>query len=174
MKITSEEISELKTSVLSNIESSKEIYTKISHSIHENPETGNKEFFASSILTETLAKQGFSIVTSVAGHATSFIARKCSKNKKGATIGFLAEYDALPNLGHACGHNIIGTTSIAAAIGLSKVIDEVGGEIVVLGTPAEEGGENGSAKASFVKHGLLKGIDACLIAHPSNRTLCYR
>jgi len=170
MGIIPEKISELKTSILTNIEDNKENYINISHSIHEKPELGNQEFFASSILTKTLEKEGFSIEKSVAGHPTSFIARKSSKDKKGATIGFLAEYDALPNLGHACGHNIIGTTSIAAAIGLSKVLEEIGGEIVVLGTPAEEGGDNGSAKGSFVKHGLLKGIDACLIAHPSNRT----
>jgi len=170
MEITSEKINKFKTTILSNIEANKENYIKVSHSIHEKPELGNQEFFASSILIETLVKQGFSIEKSVAGHVTSFIARKCSTDKKGATIGFLAEYDALPKLGHACGHNIIGTTSVAAAISLSKIIDQVGGEIVVLGTPAEEGGENGSAKGSFVKHGLLKGIDACIIAHPANRT----
>ena len=170
MKIAVERINELKTLILSNIEHNKKNYIEVSHHIHENPEIGNHEFFASNILTETLKKEGFSIEKSVAGHATSFIARKISNKNKGTTIGFLAEYDALPNLGHACGHNIIGATSIAAAIGLSKVIDEVGGEVVVLGTPAEEGGDNGSAKASFVKYGLLKGIDACVIAHPSNRT----
>ncbi|MGH4123237.1 MAG: M20 family metallopeptidase [Clostridium sp.] len=170
MKFTSEKINEFKNTILSNIEANKKNYIQISHSIHKRPELGNQEFFASNILTETLEKQGFNIEKGVAGHKTSFIAKKCSKEKKGATIGFLAEYDALPNLGHACGHNIIGTTSVAAAIALSKVIDEVGGEIIVLGTPAEEGGENGSAKASFVKYGLLKGIDACIIAHPSSRT----
>ncbi|MBZ9622279.1 M20 family metallopeptidase [Clostridium sp. FP2] len=170
MQFTLGKINKLKVAVLSNIEANKKNYIEISHKIHEKPEIGNQEFFASSILIETLEKQGFTIEKGVAGHATSFIARKCSKEKKGATIGFLAEYDALPNLGHACGHNIIGATSIAAAIALSKVIDELGGQIVVLGTPAEEGGENGSAKASFVNHGLLKGIDACIIAHPSSRT----
>ena len=168
MIINSNKNNDLKALILSNIEGDKEKYIEVSHSIHEKPEIGNQEFFASSILTQILEKEGFSIEKGVAGHLTSFIARKSSKGKKGATIGFLAEYDALPNLGHACGHNIIGTTSVAAAIGLSKIIDEVGGEVVVLGTPAEEGGENGSSKGSFVKYGLLKGIDACLIAHPSN------
>ncbi|MDF2880270.1 MAG: amidohydrolase [Clostridiaceae bacterium] len=170
MRVTTERIDELRNRILSNIENNKESYLDVSHSIHDKPEIGNQEFFASSILTETLKKEGFTIEKSVAGHITSFIAKKTSKDKKGPSIGFLAEYDALPNLGHACGHNIIGTTSVAAAIGLSKVLDEVGGEVLVLGTPAEEGGENGSAKGSFVKHGLLNGIDACLIAHPSNRT----
>ena len=169
MKINTSTISELKAVIFSNIDSNKKNYIRISHDIHNKPELGNQEFFASTILTEALSKEGFSIEKSLAGHPTSFIARKKSKERKGPTIGFLAEYDALPNLGHACGHNIIGTTSIAAAISLSKVIDDVGGEVVVLGTPAEEGGENGSAKGSFVKYNLLKGIDACLIAHPGSR-----
>jgi amidohydrolase len=76
----------------------------------------------------------------------------------------------LPGIKHACGHNVIGTTSVAAAIALSKVLDEVGGSVVVLGTPAEEGGPNGSAKGSFVKHQLLEGIDAALMVHPSGPT----
>mgnify|MGYP001610082062 CR=1 FL=1 len=169
MKATPDKINELKTKILSYIDYNKENYIEISHNIHDNPEISNQEFFACDLLTETLEKEGFIIEKAVAGHPTSFIARKSGKEKKGATIGYLAEYDALPKLGHACGHNIIGTTSVAAAIGLSKVLDEIGGELVVLGTPAEEGGENGSAKASFVKYNLLKGIDACLIAHPSNK-----
>ena len=105
----------------------------------------------------------------VAGHETSFVARKKS-DKPGPSIAFLAEYDALPGIGHACGHNTIGTTSVAAAIALSKVLDETGGEAVVFGTPAEEGGPNGSAKGSFVKHGLVEGIDAALMLHPSGQT----
>ncbi|MBU3154487.1 M20 family metallopeptidase [Clostridium estertheticum] len=169
METNTNKRSELKAVIISNIDSNKENYIRISHDIHNNPELGNQEFFASTILTEVLSNEGFNIEKSVAGHPTSFIARKKSKEKKGPIIGFLAEYDALPNLGHACGHNIIGTTSVAAAISLSKVIDKVGGEVVVLGTPAEEGGENGSAKGSFVKYNLLKGIDACLIAHPGSR-----
>jgi amidohydrolase len=83
---------------------------------------------------------------------------------------FLAEYDALPEIGHACGHNLIGTISIAAAISLSKVIDEIGGEVVVFGTPAEEGGPNGSAKGSFVKAGLVDRIDAAIMVHPGADT----
>ena len=152
-----------------NIDQNKELYISTSHKIHANPEIGNEEFFASSLLTEILENEGFSVTKAVAGHETSFIARKKS-DKPGPSIAFLAEYDALPGLGHACGHNIIGTMSTAAAIALSKVLDEVGGEAVVLGTPAEEGGPNGSAKGSFVKHGLLEGIDAAMMIHPNGKT----
>ncbi|PKR83749.1 M20 family metallopeptidase [Heyndrickxia camelliae] len=155
--------------IVRNIEDSKELYIRASHQIHEKPEIGNQEFFASETLTEILEKAGFNVTRNVAGHETGFIARK-SASKPGSKIAFLAEYDALPGLGHACGHNIIGTTSVAAGIALADVIEETGGEVVVFGTPAEEGGPNGSAKGSFVKHGLLEGIDAALMAHPSGKT----
>lgn len=156
--------------IIHKIDNERDKYIKISHEIHDNPEIGNEEFFASKLLINTLADAGFSIERAVAGHDTSFIARKKSLTLEGPAIGFLAEYDALPGLGHACGHNMIGTISTAAAISLSELLDEIGGEVVVFGTPAEEGGPNGSAKASFVKHGLLNGIDACMMIHPSNTT----
>lgn len=156
--------------IVDDIDKQRDEYINISHKIHSRPEIGNHEFFAFKLLTDTLADAGFCIKEAVAGHDTSFIARKKSTKLEGPIIGFLAEYDALPGLGHACGHNIIGTISVAAAISLAKLLDEIGGEIVVLGTPAEEGGENGSAKASFVKHNLLKDIDVCLIIHPGNKT----
>jgi len=159
----------LKETIKQNVESNKELYLSTSHQIHENPEIGNEEFFASSLLTDILVKEGFEVEKAVAGHETSFVARKKSA-KPGPAIAFLAEYDALPGIGHACGHNIIGTTSVAAAIALSKVLDETGGEAVVFGTPAEEGGPNGSAKGSFVKHGLVDGIDAALMIHPNAET----
>lgn len=159
----------LKETIISNVETNKALYVETSHKIHENPEIGNEEFIASSLLTELLEKEGFLVEKAVAGHETSFVARKKS-DKPGPSIAFLAEYDALPGIGHACGHNIIGTTSVAAAIALSKVLDETGGEAVVFGTPAEEGGPNGSAKGSFVKHGLVEGIDAALMVHPNSET----
>lgn len=159
----------LKETIITNVESNKELYLSTSHQIHEKPEIGNEEFFASGLLTDILESEGFEVEKAVAGHETSFIARKKS-SKPGPSIAFLAEYDALPGLGHGCGHNIIGTTSVAAAIALSKVLEETGGEAVVFGTPAEEGGPNGSAKGSFVKHGLVEGIDAALMVHPHGQT----
>ncbi|MBT2693502.1 M20 family metallopeptidase [Bacillus sp. ISL-55] len=162
-------INELKETIIGNVELNKELYLSTSHEIHERPEIGNEEFFASARLIKILKDEGFEVEKAVAGHETSFVARKKS-GKPGPSIAFLAEYDALPGIGHACGHNIIGTTSVAAAIALSKVLNETGGEAVVFGTPAEEGGPNGSAKGSFVKHGLVEGIDAALMLHPSGQT----
>src|SRR5699024_6634799 len=101
----------------------------------------------------------------VAGHRTGFDARYRS-DKPGPTIVFYAEYDALPGIGHACGHNIFGATSSLAAVGLKEIIDKVGGEVRVYGTPGEEGGENGSAKGSFVREGFFDDVDIALVLHP--------
>lgn len=157
----------LSTVVVEDIEKKSETLISASHQIHDNPEIGNEEYFASELLTKILENEGFEIEKAVAGHETSFVARKKS-DKKGPKVAFLAEYDALIGLGHACGHNLIGTISTGAAIGLSSVLDEIGGEVLVYGTPAEEGGENGSAKASFVKQGYFDDVDVALIIHPGN------
>ncbi|MGF7194740.1 M20 family metallopeptidase [Staphylococcus pasteuri] len=158
-----------KQNILDYIENNKYEYVEMSHRIHERPELGNEEIFASRTLIDTLKANGFEIETDIAGHATGFIATYES-DKEGPVIGFLAEYDALPGLGHACGHNIIGTASTLGGIALKQVIDHIGGSVVVLGCPAEEGGENGSAKASYVKAGIIDDIDIALMVHPGNET----
>lgn len=158
-----------KQEILDYIENKKYDYVEISHRIHERPELGNEEIFASRTLIDQLRANDFEIETDIAGHATGFIATYQSE-KEGPTIGYLVEYDALPGLGHACGHNIIGTASVLAGIALKQVIDHVGGKVVVLGCPAEEGGENGSAKASYVKAGVIDDIDIALMIHPGNET----
>lgn len=144
-------------------------FIETSLAIHAKPEIGNEEYFACEQLTKLLRDAQFDVKTDVAGHETAFYAEFAS-SKQGPTIAYLAEYDALPGIGHACGHNIIGTTSVAAAIALSKELETIGGKVVVLGTPAEEGGPNGSAKGSFVRHGYLKDVDVALMAHPSGKT----
>ncbi|WP_028400106.1 M20 family metallopeptidase [Ectobacillus panaciterrae] len=155
--------------ITESIENAKHVYIETSHAIHEKPEIGNREYFASQTLVDLLEGAGFRVTRNIAGHETGFVAKKHS-GKPGPTIGFLAEYDALPGLGHACGHNIIGTASTAAGIALAEVIAETGGEVIVFGTPAEEGGPNGSAKGSFVDYGILEEVDACLMIHPSGKT----
>lgn len=149
----------------SNVETRLEAYKELALAIHEKPEVSNYEFFACEALSNQLKEEGFEVEVDVAGHRTGFDARYKS-GKPGPTIAFLAEYDALPGIGHACGHNIFGTTSSLAAVALKSVIDEIGGEIRVYGTPGEEGGENGSAKGSFVREGFLNDVDAALCVHP--------
>ena len=140
-------------------------YQEMALDIHAHPEVSNYEFYSSEVLVKQLKAEGFTVDYDVAGHRTGFDARYQSK-KKGPVICFLAEYDALPGIGHACGHNLFGTTSSLAASALKEVIDEVGGEIRVYGTPGEEGGENGSAKGSFVREGFFEDVDAAVCVHP--------
>lgn len=144
------------------------IYQEIAKNIHAKPEVSNYEFYACEILSEQLKNEGFEVKVNVAGHRTGFDARYNS-GKPGPVLVFLAEYDALVGIGHACGHNIYGATSSLAAASLKSVIDEVGGEIRVYGTPGEEGGENGSAKGSFVREGFFKDVDAALCVHPGHK-----
>lgn len=140
-------------------------YQEIALAIHDRPEVSNYEFFACETLSNKLREEGFQVTVDVAGHRTGFDARYRAA-KPGPTLVFLAEYDALPGIGHACGHNLFGTTSLLAAVALKSVIDQIGGEIRVYGTPGEEGGENGSAKGSFVREGFLDDVDAALCVHP--------
>lgn len=102
--------------IINFIDLNREKFIEVSQQIHKNPEVGNKEYFACELLTNTLKEYGFEIEKNIAGHPTGFIARKKSSLGAYPKISFLAEYDALPNLGHACGHNIIGSISIAGAI----------------------------------------------------------
>lgn len=134
-------------------------------SIHQHPEVSNYEFRSSAVLIDLLKKGGFTVQKDVAGHRTGFAAHYKS-GKPGPTIVFLAEYDALPGLGHGCGHNLFGPTSVLAGVAIRSIIDETGGEVRVYGTPGEEGGENGSAKESFVREGFFKDVDAALCVHP--------
>lgn len=143
-------------------------YKEVAIDIHEHPEVSNYEVYSSDALIAQLKKEGFEVKKDVAGHHTGFDARyKAAKD--GPTLAFLAEYDALPGIGHACGHNLFGTYSVLAASALKQVVDEVGGEIRVYGTPGEEGGENGSAKGSFVREGFFDDVDAALCVHPAHR-----
>ena len=143
------------------------VYREIALQIHGKPETSNHEYYACGVLREQLKKEGFEVKVDVAGHPTGFTGIYKS-GKPGPVLAFLAEYDALIGLGHGCGHNLFGATSLLAAASLKQVIDDIGGEIRVYGTPGEEGGENGSAKGSFVREGYFKDVDAALCVHPGS------
>lgn len=154
--------------IIDFLDSNRDIFIDLSQKIHQNPEIGNEEYFAADLLTKFLEEKGFDVERNIAGHETGFIARKQSKNGEYPKIAFLAEYDALPNLGHACGHNIIGAISVAGAVGLGELLDNVSGEVIVYGCPSEEGGENGSSKGSFVRENLFEGVDVAMIIHPGS------
>ena len=138
---------------------------EIASQIGNRPELGNQEFFASQLLMDELAAAGFFVKRNVLDLPTAFIAEYAAK-KPGPTIAYLCEYDALLGLGHACGHHLICTMSMTAAIALKSVIDSIGGTIRVYGTPAEE--TNG-AKVPMAAAGLFDDIDVALMAHPYSR-----
>lgn len=130
--------------------------------IGSHPELGNEEFLASQRLIGELESYGFSVEKEVLGLKTAFIASYAAK-KPGPVIALLSEFDALPDLGHACGHHLISAMSLAAAAGLRAVIEEIGGTIRVYGTPAEE---TKGAKVPMAAAGLFDDADFALMAHP--------
>ncbi|HZK61149.1 MAG TPA: M20 family metallopeptidase [Anaerovoracaceae bacterium] len=134
--------------------------------LYENPEEGYKEIKASAILEESLINHGFIVETGLYGINTAFRGTYDS-GIKGPKIAFLCEYDALQGIGHGCGHNLIAAMSLGAGIALKAVINEIGGSIIVLGTPAEE--TNG-AKVKMVKGGEFEGVTAAMMVHPSSLT----
>ncbi len=138
----------------------------ISEYIYHNPELGNQEFKAVEKLTAFLEEHHFVVEREFLNLKTAFRATYDSK-KEGPTIGYLCEYDALPEIGHGCGHNMIGPMSVGAGVILSKVLDQVGGRIIVYGTPAEE---TDGAKVIFVENGVFDELDVAMMAHPSSET----
>ncbi|MEH7587083.1 MULTISPECIES: M20 family metallopeptidase [Priestia] len=134
----------------------------VSKYIGQNPELGHEEFKACKALTDALKEQGFTVEIGTCDLPTAFTAVYDSQ-KPGPSIGFMAEYDALPDLGHACGHNLIGTMSIAAGIGLSKAVAETGGKVYVYGTPAEE---TRGGKVTMAEQGIFNHLDVAMMVHP--------
>jgi amidohydrolase len=135
----------------------------LSHRIHANPELGFEERLASTWLCEMLADAGFKVDAGVCDLPTAFIA---SAGSGPLHVAICAEYDALPGIGHACGHNIIAATSMGAGIAAAKVADEAGLTVSVFGTPAEEVGDGGG-KVLMLERGAFDGIHAAMMVHPS-------
>jgi amidohydrolase len=132
--------------------------------LHTNPELAYEEYKAVEHLTTIVAQYGFAVTRGLAGLPTAFVARTGAGSPR---IAFLAEYDALPGLGHACGHNLIGTASLGAALAVKAVLNLTPGEILLVGCPAEE---KGGGKIPLVESGAFAGTDAAMLVHPSNRT----
>ena len=129
--------------------------------LHTHPELGFEEHRAAARLTAELEREGFAVEHGAAGLPTAFTAR--AGRGGGPTVAFLLEYDALPGLGHACGHNLIAAAGLGAAVALRRALDEVPGTLLVVGTPAEEGG---GGKAVEADAGVFDGVDAALMFHP--------
>lgn len=138
--------------------------------IHEHPELAFEEAQAASWIAEALEKGGFQVERGAGGLATALRAVHPSATP-GPKIAVLAEYDALPGLGHACGHNLIAASAVGAALGLAPFKKELPGTLVFLGTPAEEGG---GGKIRLIEAGLFKDLDAAFMVHPASSTLVDR
>ena len=159
-----------KSIINDSIENIEKGLIELSQKIHANPELCFEEYKAVGWLMELAETHGFNIENPVGGLETAFKASYKSK-KAGPTVAFLAEYDALRGKGHACGHNIIASCAAGAALGLSKVVDEIGGEVILLGTPAEEGG---GGKIILIEEGVFNDIDFALMIHPGSQNLIGR
>lgn len=136
---------------------------ELSLEIFNDPETAYEEFNACRRHVELLKKHGFEVEEKLIGIETGFKAVYDS-GKKGRTVGIMAEYDALPGIGHGCGHNILGAVGSGAGIALKSVIDEIGGKVIVYGTPAEE---NKGAKMAYARAGQFDELDFAMMAHPN-------
>lgn len=133
--------------------------------IYENPEIGLQEFKCSKKIVEMLLKEGFDVQYNFGEMPTAFVGRK--KRGNGPKIAFMAEYDALPSIGNACGHHLIAAMSFGAAISLAEALDEYPGEILLVGTPAEE---TGHGKPFLLSQGVFADVDAAMMIHPDNTT----
>ena len=160
----------LKERVAAEVDARRDQLIQIADTIHANPELGFQEFKAASLLTGVLEEDGFSVERGVAGMETAFIATLRGQGDE-PVVAFLAEYDALPGLGHACGHNIIAAAAVGAGLALGTVLPDLAGTIQVIGTPAEEGG---GGKVIMVDAGIFDGVDAAMMIHPSGRNLLGR
>jgi amidohydrolase len=152
-----------KSAARESFESARDGLIELSHRIHAHPELGFEEEQASSWLCESLAGAGFAVEKGICDLPTAFRARAGSGPLH---IAICAEYDCLPGIGHACGHNIIAASAVGAALAAAKVADEVGLTVSVIGTPAEEVG-NAGGKILLLERGAFEGIHAAMMVHPA-------
>ncbi len=136
--------------------------------LKDNPETAYQEFKACEHLVRLLSKHGFDVEKGPGGVETAFLGRPSGAQPDRPTVALLTEYDALPGIGHGCGHNIIAAASIGAAIALKDTLTDAAGNIAIVGTPAEEGG---GGKVKLAEAGVFDQMDMALMFHPSDSNL---
>lgn len=162
-----EPFADVKARAAAAVEAARDELLDLSHRIHANPEPAFEEHQAAAWCAEIVARHGFAVEHPVGSLATAVRGRITGgKGANGPKIGILAEYDALPGLGHGCGHNTMAASGVGAAIALAATREEWAGEVVFLGTPAEE---RGSGKEIMIRDGLFEGLDAALLYHPCDR-----
>jgi len=153
------DVEKLKTAVIEQIDANRQRLSELARNIHDNPELGFQEFKAAAWLTQFLEENGFAVKRGICRLPTAF---RASYGKGKPVIALIAEYDALPGVGHACGHNISGSISIGAAVAARLAADQFPGCITVIGTPAEE---MYAGKTIMVKRGAFTDLDAAMMVH---------
>lgn len=154
--------SEVLSAVTQAIEAKRGEILALSHDIFDHPELAYEEQHAHDVISDALEANGFEVNRQAHGLATAFVARQ--SNGTGPHIALICEYDALPTIGHACGHNIIAASGFGAALGAAAALDRLGGTLSVIGTPAEEGG---GGKIKLLNAGAFEGVDAAMMIHPA-------
>ena len=151
--------------VVSAIDELQDELVGISRDIHSHPELNFQEYHCSRLLADTLERHGFEVERGVGGVETAFRATLEGSGGSGPTVAFLAEYDALPGIGHGCGHNLIAISNVGAGLGVKAALKDLPGRIVVLGTPAEEGG---GGKIRMLDAGVFEDVHIALSSYPSS------
>lgn len=166
MTMTKIDTARVKQIVCQDIDSRAADLIEISHQIHEHPELNYEEKFAHNILTQYISDSALKVTRGAFELETAFDVSV--RGGSGPTVAVLCEYDALPGIGHACGHNIIAAAGLGAGVALSAVAEICGGNLRLMGTPAEEGG---GGKVEMARKGAFKNIDAAMMVHPSDQDL---
>lgn len=166
MGLATSDITDAKRKVLAEVDRLTPLLLDVSHEIHANPELCFEERFAHDLITEVIADHGMSVQRHAYGLETAFEARAGAQS--GTNVAVVCEYDALPDIGHACGHNIIAAAGLGAGLAAAAVAPEVGGRLTLLGTPAEEGG---GGKELMMRQGAFTDADAAMMIHPAQHEL---
>ncbi len=154
-------VASMKAAAETDVNAAGDVLRSVSHELWEHPELAFEEVHAAKVCKEALSDAGFSIREGVSGMETAFVAEYGSGP---LVVGICSEMDALPGVGHACGHNIIAASGVGAGIGLARIADEAGITIRVLGTPAEEGG---GGKIIMLEDGEFDGLHLAMMVHPA-------
>ncbi len=160
---------ELKEKACAQIDKHADELIAMAKDLHKHPETKFKEYIASSRICEFLANKSFKVEKEIGGLETAFRAEHANTSP-GKRVAFIAEYDALPELGHACGHNLIAGASVGALLAFQEIKENLPGAVSLLGTPGEEGG---GGKIKMLEKNLFSGYDAALMFHPASFTAMF-
>lgn len=165
MEFTAEAIDQFKVQACRRVDELADQLLDASHQIHAHPELNYEEHFAHQVLTDVIAANAIDVQRHAYGIETAFDA---AVGTSGPVIAVLCEYDALPGIGHACGHNVIATAGLGAGLAVAGLTEQLGGRLRIMGTPAEEGG---GGKIEMARQGAFDNIDAAMMVHPADADL---